>query len=159
MAAKTYPMTKRRALAYLKAHLPGLEEMGIKTFRQLERLIEDKEEQDFQLPFVDPLPPPEHPVRVIHAGHTVKVPKPVVVVDTREREGFAYDFARFAQWFAGVERAKLPAGDYSIKGMEGRLAIERKSLADLVNSVIGGRTRFLGAVQAHGFPAAKGNRD
>ena len=143
MAVKTYPLTKRRVLEYLKTHLPALETLGIKSFRQLEELVQEKEDQDFQLPEVDPVPPPERPVRVIHAGHTVKVPKPVVVVDTREQEGFAYDFGRFPKWFAGVERAKLRAGDYSVKGMEHCLAIERKSLADLVNSVIGDRTRFL----------------
>jgi hypothetical protein len=62
---------------------------------------------------------------------------------TRERDGFAYTFDRFSKWFAAVERATLRTGDYSIKGMENSLAIERKSLADLVNSVIVDRTRFL----------------
>lgn len=143
MAVKTYPLTKPRVLEYLKEHLPGLETLGIRNFRQLERLIAAKEKLDLQVPVVDPVPPPERPVRVIHAGHTVKVPKPVVVVDTREQKGFAYTFKRFPKWFAGVERAKLRVGDYSVKGMEARLAIERKSLADLVNSVIGDRTRFL----------------
>ena len=65
------------------------------------------------------------------------------MVDTREQAGFAYTFERFSKWFAGVERATLRAGDYSIKGMENRMAIERKSLPDLGNSVIGDRTRFL----------------
>ena len=143
MAVKTYPLTKREVLECLKEHLPGLETMGIRKFRQLEELIQEKEDQNFQLPEVDPVPPPERTVRVIHGGHTVRVPKPVVVVDTREQEGFAYSFERFPKWFAGVERAKLRAGDYSVKGMEQCLAIERKSLADLVNSVIGNRTRFL----------------
>jgi DNA excision repair protein ERCC-4 len=143
MAVKTYPITKRRVLEFLKKQLPGLETTGIRNFRQLEMLVEQKEEQGFQVPIVAPVPPPERPVRVIHAGRTVNVPKPIVLVDTRERDGFAYNFARFPKWFAGVERAKLRAGDYSVKGLEHRLAIERKSLADLVNSVIGDRTRFL----------------
>ena len=143
MVAQTYPMTKRRVIEYLREHLPGLETLGIKSFRQLEELVQEKDDQDFQLPEVDPVPPPPRPVRVIHDGHTVKVPKPVVVIDTREQEGFAYTFERFPKWFAGVERATLRAGDYTIKGMEHCLAIERKSLPDLVNSVIGDRTRFL----------------
>ena len=143
MTVKAYPMTKRKVLEFLKKHLPALETLGIKSFRQLEELVQEKDDQDFQLPEVDPVPPPPRAVRVIHDGHTVKVPKPVVVVDTREQEGFAYTFERFPKWFAGVERATLLAGDYSIKGMEHCLAIERKSLADLVNSVIGDRTRFL----------------
>jgi DNA excision repair protein ERCC-4 len=143
MTARDYPLTKRRVMAFLKAYLPGLETVGVRDFRQLARLIEQKEEEDFQVPLVDPVPPPERSVRVVHASHTVKVPKPVVLVDTREQEGFAYTFERFSKWFAGVERATLRVGDYSIKGMEGRLAIERKSLPDLVNSVIGDRARFL----------------
>lgn len=140
MTATTCPMTKRNVLGYLKMHLPGLDD--IKNFRQLERLVEERE-QNLQASFVAPVPPPPRPVRVIHDGHTVKVPKPIVVVDTREREGFAYDFARFPKWFAGVERAKLWARDYSIKCMERRMAVERKTLSDLVNSVIGDRPRFL----------------
>jgi len=94
MVVKTCPMTEPRVLEYLKEHLPGLETLGVRNFRQLERLIEAKEELDFQVPIVDPVPPPERPVRVIHAGHTVKVPKPVVVVDTREQAGFAYSLAQ-----------------------------------------------------------------
>ncbi len=143
MPAKPYPMTKRGVLQYLNDHVPALESLGIKTFRQLEELVQEKADRGFELPQASPVPPPERPVRVIHGGHTVKVPKPIVVVDTREQEGFAYTFERFPKWFAGVERATLRAGDYSIKGMEERLAIERKSLPDLVNSVIGDRTRFL----------------
>ncbi len=36
----------------------------------------------------------------------------------------------------------LPSGDYSIDGMEDRVAIERKSLEDLYGSVTWGRERF-----------------
>lgn len=143
MAVKTFPITKRMVLEYLRQQIPGLESLGVRNFRQLERLIEEKEEQDLQVPDVDPVPPPQRLVRVIHAGHTVRVPKPVLVVDTREQDGFGYTFERFDKWFADVERAKLRAGDYSVKGLEHCLAVERKSLADLVNSVISGRTRFL----------------
>jgi ERCC4-type nuclease len=143
-------MTKREVLQYLADHIPALESLGIKTFRQLEELIQERENEGFQLPRVSPVPPPERPVRVIHGGHSVKVPKPVVVVDSREQDGFAYTFARFPKWFAGVERAKLEAGDYSIKGMEHRLAIERKTLADLVNSAISDRQRFLGQCRCLG---------
>jgi ERCC4-type nuclease len=143
MAVKTFPITKRRVFEYLRQQLPGLESLGVKNFRQLEQLIEEKEEQDLQVPEVDPVPPPQRLVRVIHAGHTVRVPKPVLVVDTRERDGFAYTFDRFDKWFADIERATLRAGDYSIKGLEHCLAVERKSLADLVSSVISGRIRFL----------------
>ncbi len=143
MAAETHPLTKRNVLEYLRSQLPALDSIGVRNFRQLERLLEEKEEQGVRVPAVDPVPPPERLVRVIHAGHTVKVPKPVLLVDTREQNGFAYTFERFPKWFAGVERVKLRAGDYSVKGLEHRLAVERKSLADLVNSVIQDRNRFL----------------
>ena len=38
--------------------------------------------------------------------------------------------------------AALPAGDYSIEGLEARVAIERKSLGDWVNTVIHDWLRF-----------------
>jgi hypothetical protein len=76
-------MTKRNVLECMQMHVPELESLGIRTFRQLSGLIQEKEDAGFQLPEVNPVPPPERAVRVIHGGHTVKVPKPVVVVDTR----------------------------------------------------------------------------
>jgi DNA excision repair protein ERCC-4 len=56
------------------------------------------------------------------------------VIDTREKE----------PWDLGPEsiRKKIEAGDYSIEGQEQRVAIERKTLDDLVNTVIHGRDRF-----------------
>jgi ERCC4-type nuclease len=56
-----------------------------------------------------------------------------------------YSFRPFRKWFAGIERRKLPVGDYSIAGLEGRLAIERKSLQDLFNccSPYGSRGAFV----------------
>ena len=41
-----------------------------------------------------------------------------------------------------LEFATLKAGDYSIKGYEDRVAIERKSLEDLYGTLGGGRDRF-----------------
>ena len=61
-----------------------------------------------------------------------------IVVDTRER--YAYRFA--SQQVTTVSRA-LPCGDYAVS-MAGRLvaAVERKSLADLVGSLLNGTLRF-----------------
>lgn len=76
-------------------------------------------------------------------GHQVNrlVPKPVVIIDTREQT--PYPFTGFKNWIgATIERA-LPAGDYSVEGMEHLLALERKSLADLIGSLMSGRQRFL----------------
>lgn len=60
-----------------------------------------------------------------------------VLVDTREQEPFFFD-ARLAV----VERRALPAGDYSVGGLEGVVAVERKTLDDFVSTVIHNRRRF-----------------
>jgi DNA excision repair protein ERCC-4 len=60
-----------------------------------------------------------------------------IVIDTREQEGYSFD-PRLA---ATVRRA-LPAGDYSIAGLENIVAVERKSLDDFVSTVIHSRARF-----------------
>ncbi|MCE5314038.1 MAG: ERCC4 domain-containing protein [Armatimonadota bacterium] len=63
--------------------------------------------------------------------------KVVVVVDTREKEPYSFDPSRVE-----VLRHVLPAGDYSIRGLENTVAVERKSLDDFVQTVIRGRERF-----------------
>ncbi len=61
-----------------------------------------------------------------------------ITVDTRER--YAYDFADRQ---ARVVRAALPAGDYGlVVGDRLVAAVERKSLADLVGSLTGGRLKY-----------------
>ena len=64
-------------------------------------------------------------------------PPATIIVDTREQEPYAFD-PRLA---AAVRRA-LPAGDYSIEGLEERVAVERKTLDDFVSTVIHSRRRF-----------------
>jgi ERCC4-type nuclease len=51
-----------------------------------------------------------------------------------------------------MERRKLPAGDYSISGLEDRVAVERKSLQDLFNccSPYGSRELFVRACERLG---------
>ena len=60
-----------------------------------------------------------------------------IVIDTREQAPYEFDPTRFE-----VVRKALPAGDYSLVGSEERVAVERKSLADFVQTVIRSRTRF-----------------
>ena len=62
---------------------------------------------------------------------------PAIVTDTREQEPYTFD-SRLA---TAVRRA-LPAGDYSVVGLEGCVAVERKTLDDFVSTVIHSRTRF-----------------
>ncbi|MCC6389106.1 MAG: ERCC4 domain-containing protein [Bryobacterales bacterium] len=60
-----------------------------------------------------------------------------IVADTREQEPYGFDARRVR-----VIRRALPAGDYSIEGMEAVVAVERKSLPDFVSTVIHDRPRF-----------------
>jgi ERCC4-type nuclease len=59
---------------------------------------------------------------------------PFVVIDTREKEPYSFSCQSIHK--------KLNAGDYSIEGFENRIAIERKSLDDFVNTIIHARDRF-----------------
>lgn len=60
-----------------------------------------------------------------------------IVVDTREQAPYTFDPNRFQ-----VERRALRVGDYSLVGSEERVAVERKSLPDFVQTVIHTRRRF-----------------
>lgn len=53
------------------------------------------------------------------------------------------DFAPFLKYGISAERAKLRTGDYTIKGYEHHFTVERKSLNDLVNTLIHDRERFM----------------
>lgn len=75
-------------------------------------------------------------------GHSItrKIPKPVVLVDTREQDPLSFDC--FPNWIAGTRKQKLDAGDYSVEGMEHLLMLERKSLSDLISTLMQNRKRF-----------------
>lgn len=60
-----------------------------------------------------------------------------LVVDSREQEPWSFD-----PTLVDVVRRALPAGDYSVADLEDRVAVERKSLDDLVSTVIRARGRF-----------------
>ena len=83
---------------------------------------------------------------VMRDGHAVvrewKIPKPVVLVDTREREPFSLA-EDHPGWIGGERRATLKTGDYSIEGMQDVLALERKSMVDAIQSTMAGRARFI----------------
>ena len=65
-----------------------------------------------------------------------------IIVDTREQQPYTFDPVRFA-----VQRCALPAGDYSLAGLELEVSIERKSLNDFVGTVIGDWERFRAELQ------------
>lgn len=88
------------------------------------------------------LPPPSSRLIVKRNGHSItrQIPKPIVLIDSREKEPF--DFRNFPNWIADQKTQKLSVGDYSVEGMEDSLVIERKSLSDLVTTLIQQRSRF-----------------
>ena len=63
--------------------------------------------------------------------------KPTIIVDTRERRPWTFDATTF-----DVKREGLSTGDYSLVGLESRIAVERKSLGDLVSTVTHDWLRF-----------------
>lgn len=62
---------------------------------------------------------------------------PIVVIDTREQTPWTAEGLGMR-----TIRAKLDTGDYSLEGLESRVAIERKSIDDWVGSIMGARKRF-----------------
>lgn len=62
-----------------------------------------------------------------------------IICDTREQNSLSF------RGFRGVEtvRSGLKTGDYSIQGYEDQITFERKSVQDLVGTLIGGHQRFL----------------
>jgi DNA excision repair protein ERCC-4 len=104
------------------------------TFDLYEPLA-DKKAESF------PVPPPSSPLKVRQDGKQVRVPKPTIVIDSQEHMG--YTFERFTNWFSGSIRKRLAVGDYTILGMEEEVAIERKTVPDLVKSIIQERKDFI----------------
>ena len=88
-----------------------------------------------------PVAHPAHPVMPERGGTVLRVPRPVVLVDTREKNPFS--FARFRGWFERVEPRALELGDYSVAGLETECVVERKDLADLVHSFTAERRAFI----------------
>lgn len=63
-----------------------------------------------------------------------------IIIDTREQEPFSFKGKTYTD--VQVTRGCLPTGDYSLAGLTDRVAIERKSLADLVACLGRERERF-----------------
>jgi hypothetical protein len=63
---------------------------------------------------VGPVPPPQKRRQAAYAaGSARQIPKPVVLVDTREQRPF--EFTRHRNWIAGTQRQKLSVGDTASK--------------------------------------------
>ena len=63
-----------------------------------------------------------------------------IIIDTREQAPFTFAGSRYSG--VVVERCALDTGDYSLVGLADRVAVERKSLADLVFCLGRERDRF-----------------
>jgi len=71
---------------------------------------------------------------------TLKHPKPVFIIDSREKQPFRF---RASASLEGTEVAKLDAGDYAVKGHEDLIAVERKqSATELAGNFGRNRARF-----------------
>lgn len=88
-----------------------------------------------------PVAHPSLPVLAERGGTQLRTPLPVAIVDTREQNPLS--FRRFKGWFARIERRALPLGDYSVEGMEDSCVVERKDLADLIQSFTANRAVFI----------------
>lgn len=63
-----------------------------------------------------------------------------IVIDSREQAPFAFEHEKYAGTVA--ESGALDTGDYSLAGLTDRVAVERKSLPDLVACLGRERERF-----------------
>src|SRR5271157_5087076 len=88
-----------------------------------------------------PVAPPLLPVLAERGGTQLRTPLPVAIIDTREQNPLS--FRRFKTWFARIEHRALPLGDYSVEGMEDSCVVERKDLADLIQSFTTNRAVFI----------------
>jgi ERCC4-type nuclease len=88
-----------------------------------------------------PVPHPLLPVVAERGGTQLRTPLPVAIVDTREQNPLS--FRRFRGWFSKIENRALRHGDYSVAGMEDVCAVERKDLADLIQSFTTNRAVFI----------------
>ncbi len=88
-----------------------------------------------------PVPPPMLPVVAERGGTPLRTPLPVAIIDTREQNPLS--FRRFRRWFERIEYRALPLGDYSVAGMESSCVVERKDLADLIQSFTTNRSVFV----------------
>lgn len=68
-------------------------------------------------------------------------PSPTILIDQREQQPL-----RFGKELR-TEVALLPCGDYSLRGLTAEIAIERKSLPDLVHCCGKDRARFIEQIE------------
>jgi len=84
--------------------------------------------------------PKKKKVKKSGEAKAMRYPKPTILIDSREKEPFRF---RASANLAGTEVCKIDAGDYSIKGHEDLICIERKqSVTELAGNLGKHRARF-----------------
>lgn len=88
-------------------------------------------------------PPTKSKLIIKRDGKTITrlVPLPTVIVDTREQKPYLFD--DYSNWIGDIKLSALATGDYSIEGFEEHISLERKTLNDIVMSLMDSRERFL----------------
>lgn len=77
-------------------------------------------------------------------------PGPVAIVDTREQQPLTpWLIKSGARFRLATKRATLTTGDYSLVGLESHVAVERKSLGDLIGTLFGSTTDSVGERAGH----------
>lgn len=67
-----------------------------------------------------------------------KVPPPTIIVDTREKTPFKFEWAVMRGQIAGIESLKIDAGDYTVKDIPNLISVERKKdVAELYGNLVG----------------------
>lgn len=91
----------------------------------------------------NPAPPTTSRLLVKRDGSSItrSIPKPIVIIDTREQAPFTFE--RFPNWIGDTRRDTVAVGDYTIAGMEDILTLERKSLEDAIGTLTHNRERFI----------------
>ena len=86
---------------------------------------------------------------VVKKHRSVELWPHTLIVDTREQSPFGFHGFEakspndeLIPFVINTERATLESGDYSVKGFEPLISVERKSLEDLYGTLGGGRERF-----------------
>ncbi|WP_337289064.1 hypothetical protein [Candidatus Methylomirabilis sp.] len=81
-------------------------------------------------------------LRVMRDGGSIirraRIPKPVALVDTREREPFPLH-ANHPNWIGGERLATLNTGDYTLEGMESLLSLEQIGTDTIIVTIRGAR--------------------
>lgn len=71
-----------------------------------------------------------------------QLPPYQIIRDSREKEGAGWKFNATSKCLGTIVE-KLETGDYSLKGMEHLIMIERKSIPDLWGTLLTGKERFI----------------